>query len=179
MRAFSSHCRLCLDCLTEGHFFNGYARILFMSKWYSTKMYWLPQMEVYVKCTVGYIYYLSFFVNSTIVYISSCDFILRVSKSGNKSSSLSLSFIWIIGDGDFVCACVFFPGHQSVYLAWIMGWRGSNLRQWIFLNLGSVYPSRYTCKPPYAENACQKREEQRTDNGHIYGHQCGQQGCPN
>ena len=65
-------------------------------------MYWLPRLEVYGKRPVRYIYDRYGGVNSTIAYVSSCDFAWQVSESGNKSSSLSLSFNWIIFDVDCV-----------------------------------------------------------------------------
>ena len=64
-------------------------------------MYQLTQLGVYVKCPLRSIYTLYFGANPTIVYVSSCDLTLGVSKSVKKPQSRSLSFIWIIGDGDF------------------------------------------------------------------------------
>ena len=62
--------------------------------------------------------------------------------------------------------CVF--GHRSAYLAQIMKCWGSNFSQWIFLNLVFVYPPFFFNTP--LRQRCMpgtRRNEQRTENGHI------------
>ena len=52
---------------------------------------------------------------------------------------------------ELIFVCVFVMVHWSVYLAQIMmGW-GSNLRQWIFLNLGSAYTYFFFNTPPMSK----------------------------
>ena len=75
-------------------------------------MCWLPHLEVYGKFPVMSIYALYFDVNLTIIYAEPCDLTLGASESGNKSSSLSSSFIRIFGDWNFV--------YCNLWSSWLM-----------------------------------------------------------
>ena len=77
-----------------------------------------------------------------------------------------------------VCVCVCVSGHQSVYLARTMRWWGSNLRQWIFLNLGSMHPPSTFLSPPTPKMHARDETNEGQTLGTFMATSAGNQNAP-